>query len=179
MTNRQRPTLFIMKTLALLAPLFLLASCAGYRLGGVKPASLDQVKNITVPMFSNSTQHPRAEALATSAVANAIVQDGTYRISTLDEADAVLEGNLREIRYSTIRGTRLDTLLPEELANTVTLNWTLRDARNPTRILASGTSTGSSQLFVSANLQTARNNALPEALERAGEALVSRIANGY
>ena len=28
-------------------------------------------------------------------------------------------------------------------------------------------------------LQTARNNALPEALERAGEALVSRIANGY
>jgi hypothetical protein len=130
-------------------------------------------------MFSNSTLHPRAEALATSAVANAIVQDGTYRISGLNKADAVLEGRLREIKYSTIRGTRLDTLYPEELSNTVTLSWTLRDARDPSKVLASGTSTGSSQLFVSANLQTARNNALPEALERAGEALVSRIANGY
>jgi hypothetical protein len=179
MSNPHRPTSYSVKTLALLVPLFSLVSCAGYQLGGVKPASLANVKTVTVPMFSNSTQHPRAEALATSAVANAIVQDGTYRISTLDQADAVLEGNLREIRYSTIRGTRLDTLLPEELANTVTLSWTLRDARNPTKILASGTSTGSSQLFVSSNLQTARNNALPEALERAGEALVSRIANGY
>ena len=91
----------------------------------------------------------------------------------------MLEGNLLEIKYSAIRGTRLDTLLPEELTNRVTLGWTLRDARNPTKVLASGTSTGSSQLFVSSNLQTARNNALPEALERAGVALVSRIANGY
>ena len=168
-----------MKTLILLAPVLFLASCAGYQLGGVKPASLAQVKTIAVPMFTNTTLHPRAEALATSAVANAIIQDGTYRISKTDDADAVLEGNLLEIKYSAIRGTRLDTLLPEELTNRVTLGWTLRDARNPAKVLASGTSTGSSQLFVSSNLQTARNNALPEALERAGEALVSRIANGY
>ena len=168
-----------MKTLILLAPVLFLASCAGYQLGGVKPASLAQVKTIAVPMFTNTTLHPRAEALATSAVANAIIQDGTYRISKTDDADAVLEGNLLEIKYSAIRGTRLDTLLPEELTNRVTLGWTLRDARNPAKVLAAGTSTGSSQLFVSSNLQTARNNALPEALERAGEALVSRIANGY
>lgn len=168
-----------MKSLGLLAPCLLLFSCAGYHLGGVKPASLAKVKNISVPMFSNATLHPRAEALATSAVANAIVQDGTYRITALDQADAVIEGELHEIKYSIIRGTRIDTMLPEELANNVTLRWTLRDARDPTKVLASGSSTGTSQLFVSANLQTARNNALPEALERAGEALVSRIANGY
>lgn len=157
----------------------LLASCAGYRLGGAKPASLAGVESIAVPMFSNGTLHPRAEALATSAVANALALDGTYRIADVSSADAVLEGNLASIRYSTIRGTRLDTMLPEELANTATLNWTLRDARDPTRILASGTSSGTSQLFVSPNLQTARNNALPEALDRAGEALVSKISNSY
>ena len=168
-----------MKTLALLAPVLWLVSCTGYQLGGAKPVSLAKVRNIAVPMFSNATQHPRAEALATSAVANAIVQDGTYRIAGLDRADAVLEGKLSGIKYATIRGTRLDTLYPEELANTVTLSWKLRDARDPTKILASGSSSGSSQLFVSSNLQTARNNALPEALERAAEALVSRISNGY
>lgn len=167
-----------MKIPALLLSL-ICVSCAGYQLGGVKPPSLAQVKTINVPMFANSTLHPRAEAVATSAVANALVQDGTYRIATLDKADAILEGDLREIKYTAIRGTRLDTLLPEELSNTATIHWTLRDARDPTKVLASGVSSGSSQLFVSSNLQTARNNALPEALERAGEALVSKLANGY
>jgi hypothetical protein len=61
----------------------------------------------------------------------------------------------------------------------VNLKWVLRDARDPTKVLATGSSSGTSQLYVSENLQTARNNALPEALERAGEALVSRIADGY
>jgi len=168
-----------MKLLALLAPALFLVSCAGYQLGGIKPASMKPVKTIAVPMFSNSTLHPRAEALATSAVASAFVQDGTYKLAKVDHADAILEGDLRSIKYSAIRGTRLDTQLPEELRNTIVLEWKLRDARNPIKILASGSSSGSSQLFAGANLQTARNNALPEALERAGEALVSRLANGY
>lgn len=164
---------------AVLAAVLALASCTGYQLGGVKPASMANVKNITVPMFANDTQHPRASALATSAVTNSIVQDGTYRITTLDQADAVLEGSLKRIEYRQIRGTREDSLYPEELANTVTLEWKLLDAKDPTRILAQGSSQGTSQLFVSANLQTARNNALPEALDRASERLVSTLASGY
>ena len=164
---------------ALLIPVLCLVSCAGYQMGGIKPASMAKVKSIAVPMFANGTLHPRAEAIATSAVAGAFVQDGTYRIAREDQADAVLEGKLSSIKYSAIRGTRLDTLHPEELANTVTLTWTLRDAKDRTKVLASGTSSGTSELFVASNLQTARNNALPEALERAGEALVSTLANGY
>jgi hypothetical protein len=164
---------------AMIAPFLGLLSCAGYQLGGVKPASLAGVKNISVPMFSNATQHPRAEALATSAVINSLVQDGTYRISTLDQADAVLEGGLKEIKYTQIRGTRTDTLFPEELSNTVTLQWTLRDAKNPAKVLATGSSIGTSQIFVSSNLQTDRNNALPDALNRAATSLVSRLACGY
>lgn len=168
-----------MKIPALILACCALVSCAGYQLGGAKPRSLAAIKSITVPMFTNGTLHPRAEALATSAVANALVQDGTYKLASLEKADAVLLGKLQSINYSTIRGRRLDTLYPEELANTVTIDWQLVDARDRSKILASGKSTGKSQLFVSANLQTARNNALPEAVERAGEALVSRLANGY
>jgi hypothetical protein len=167
-----------MKFFVLVAPILLLASC-GYQLGVSKPTSLRNVTRIAVPMFENSTLHVRAEALATSAVAAALVQDGTYRVADIDDCDAVLEGNVSSIRYRNIRGSRLDTLAPEELANTATLRWTLRDSKNPTKVLASGNSEGSSQLFVSDNLQTAKNNALPEALERAGVALVSQLANGY
>jgi hypothetical protein len=161
------------------AVVLILSACAGYQAGGTKPASLAGVKTIAVPMFSNATQHPRAEAIATSAVADAMIRDGSYRISDIDHADAVLEGELQSIDYRAIRGTRFDSLFPEELENTVTLGWVLRDARDPSHVLASGSSVGSSQLFVSANLQTARNNALPEALARASENLVSRLANGF
>lgn len=168
-----------MKFPILLAASLMLVSCAGYHLGGVKPASMTNVKTIAVPMFKNSTLHPRAEVLATSAAANAFVQDGTYQIGSSGQSDAILEVNLLEIKYSMLRGTRLDTQLPQELENTVTLDWRLLDARDPTKILASGRSSGSSQLFVSPNLQTARNNALPEALEHAAEAMVSRLSSGY
>ena len=168
-----------MKLLAMLAPALLLVSCAGYHLGTSKPASLERVKTVTVPMFSNATLQPRAEVIATSAVVRAFTQDGTYRIEKSDQADAILEGEIRSIIYTPIRGIRLDTLRPQELANTITLAWTLRDARDPTKILASGSSVGRSQLFAASNLQTAKNNALPEAMERAGVALVSQLANGY
>lgn len=156
-----------------------LPSCAGYELGGRKPRLLAGVDGIAVPMLANNTQHPRAEAIATSAIAEAVTRDGTFRIASMDKADAILEGTLTRIEYSTVRGSRLDTLLAEEFRNTVTLQWRLIDARNPTRILATGSSSGESQLFRDSNLQTARNNALNEALENAADSLVSRIADGF
>lgn len=156
-----------------------LASCAGYQLGGSKPPSLANVRSISVPMFANGTLEPRAEALATSAVADAFVQDGTYRLASTDQADAVLEAELKEIDYSTLRSSRLDSLLAEELTNEVTIDWVLRDAKDPTKVLASGSSKGSSSFFVDSNLQTARRNALPDALERAGVNLVSRLSSGF
>lgn len=157
----------------------LFTSCAGYQLGGVKPPSLAKVKNIAVPMFKNDTQHPRAEAIATSAVASAFTQDGTYRLTNEEKADAVLEGRITRIDYALIRATRLDTLRPEELQNTVTFAWILKDARDPRKVLASGSSVGTSRFFVDTNLQTSRNNALPDAMERAGESLVSKLSNGF
>jgi hypothetical protein len=155
------------------------SSCAGYRLGVNKPPALTKVKKIHVPMFSNQSFHPRAEALATSAVVNAFTTDGTYRITSLDEADAVLEGRVASIQYSQLVGNRLDTALPEQLRNSVTLGWELKDSRDRGKVLMAGSSVGTSQLFVTSNLQTSRNNALPEAVERAGETMVSQLSNSY
>lgn len=156
-----------------------LAGCAGYQIEGAKPSALRDVHTIALPMFRNDTLHPRAEAIATSAAADAIVRDGTYRITSTGDADAVLEGTIRKIDYTQLRSARLDTLRPLELQNSITIDWTLRDGTDPNRVLASGSSLGTSRFFVDSNLQTARNNALPDALQRASEAMVSRLANGY
>jgi len=168
----------MIRLLSLLAT-FALCSCAGYQIDGAKPAALKEVQTIAVPMFENHSLHPRAEAIATSAATEAIVEDGTYRVGSMSASDAVLEGTIHEIQYTQLRSARLDTLRPEELRNTVTLNWVLRDGTDSTTILARGTSTGTSRFFVDSNLQTSRNNALPDALQRACDAMISRLANGY
>ena len=168
-----------MKSLAPTICAALLSSCAGYHLGAHQPAPLAAVKSIAVPMAANETLHPRAEILATSELANAITTDGTYRLAAATHADAVLVATVKEIRYEAIRSRRLDTLRPEELSNTVTIEWQLRDGRDPKLILISGTSQGSSQLFADTDLQTARNNALPDALSRASINVVSTLANGF
>jgi hypothetical protein len=167
-----------MKLTALLLPL-LLVSCAGYHLGGAKPAALADVGTIAVTMFGNATQHPRAEVIATSAISSAISQDGTFRIAGADRADAILEGQIQSITFTSVRSRRFDTLRPEELATTITLKWELKETQAPGKLLASGSSVGTSTFFVDRDLQTARNNALPDALERASRALVSRLANGF
>ena len=64
-----------------------MVSCAGYHLGGTKPPSLAGVRTVSVPMFANGTQEPRAEALATTAVTDAIVRDGTYRLADRGSAN--------------------------------------------------------------------------------------------
>ena len=157
----------------------ILSSCAGYQLGGSKPPSLAAVNRISVSMLENGTLHPRAEAIATSAVTAALVQNGTYRLSELDRADAILEGEVASIVYSPLRGSRRDALTSEELTNTVRINWRLKDARDPTRLLASGSSMGQSSFFADSNLQTARQNALPDAFDRAAQNLILRLASGY
>lgn len=156
-----------------------LSSCAGYQLDGAKPSSLAGVETIAVPMFANRTLHPRAETLATSSAAEAFVLDGTYRVGGVADADAILQATIEEIDYQQFRATRLDTLRPVELGNTVVLVWTLRDNRGSNRLLASGTAVGRSRFFVDSNLQTSRNNALPDAFDQASQVMVSRLANGF
>lgn len=168
-----------MKTPAAAICAALLASCAGYHATPHKPAPLAAIQSIAVPMMANETLHPRAEILATSELANAITTDGTFRLATTADADAVLVATIKEIRYEAIRSRRLDTLRPEELANTVTIGWELRQANNPNQVLISGSSQGTSQLFADTDLQTARNNALPDALSRACVTIVSSLANGF
>ena len=153
--------------------------CAGYTQGGAKPGHLAMVHHINVEMVENDTQIPRAAALATNSLIDAITRDGTYRICKVDTADARLLTTLQKVEYRQARATSEDILRSEELAIEVYLRWSLVDARNPARILASGTSRGSTRFFVDPNLQTARETALADAIKRAAEGAVARFTEGF
>jgi hypothetical protein len=157
----------------------ILTSCAGYHLGGNKPSHLAHVKGIQVPLFVNDTQLTRADAYATNSAVDAIVRDGTYKITSPDKADAILQGIVESADYKQVSSSRYDTLRSLELSMEITIAWTLVDASNPGHVLEQGKSKGLTRLFAGDNLQVARTNALPDALRRASEDMVSKLADGF
>lgn len=168
--------IYLLLALPLIASL---NSCTGYQLGGHKPSHLAHVRTIQVPLFVNKTQFTRADAYATNSTIDALTRDGTYSIGSSTSADAVLHGVVESVDYRQVSSSRNDTLDSEELRMDVTIDWTLVDAKNPARILESGTSKGQTRFFTGDNLEIARTNALPDALRRASQALTTRIADGF
>lgn len=68
----------------------LLGGC-GYSTRGSLP---DHIKTVAVPIFKNRTLEPGVESALTSGVVNAFSSGGRVRVVPLDEADAILEGEV-------------------------------------------------------------------------------------
>jgi hypothetical protein len=165
--------------LALLAlSLGLLTSCAGYRFGGNKPEHLNGVQSISVPLAKSRVVFPRVEALTTNSMVDALVGDGTYRLATIDGSDATLAITIDQLEYVQVRSSTVDVLRSEELQIRVTVSYQLIDNNRPGVVLDEGRADGNSRLFVDDNLQTARVNALPDALQRATQSIIARLADG-
>ncbi|MBK1833382.1 LPS assembly lipoprotein LptE [Roseibacillus ishigakijimensis] len=171
-----------MKFLSAFSSLLLILSlfaCAGYQLGGTKPTALAHVDRLQVPLAKNSTQIPRAAAFVTNGVVDALVRDGTYRLGTADSAQARLEVEFHEVNFRALRTDRENRLRPEELSMTIRLRWKVVDSADPLKVLDSGVSTGRTTYFADANLQTAQQAALNDAIQRAAVSLVARLADGF
>jgi hypothetical protein len=101
----------------------LLAGC-GYSTRGNLP---EHIKTVAVPIFKNRTLEPGVDTAITSGVVNAFSSGGRVRVVPLDEADAILEGEV--VAYS------LDGLAFDRNANVrayrlrLVLNVEFRDVR--------------------------------------------------
>ena len=85
---------------------------------------------------------------------------------------------LEQLNYSQVRSSTVDVLRSEELQIEVLVSYKLIDQKRPGMVLDQGKERGFSRLFVDDNLQTARINALPDALERASKSIIARLADG-
>ena len=115
-----------MRALAALAVLIatLAGAGCGYSLRGNLPA---HIKTIAIPIFQNRTPVPAVENFLTNAVVNAFSTNGRLRVTSVDRADSILEGeitnyNLQSIAYDSAANIRQFRL-------TVTLNLRFRDVR--------------------------------------------------
>lgn len=153
-------------------------SACGYRVGDIKPTQLEGVSTISVPLVQDDTLEPRAAQVVTSAIISQLEQDGTYRVAQGEGADAVLKGRVKNIERRQLRSARTNQLRSRELELRVEFEYQLVK-QSTGEVLGRGTVYSSTNVFVSANYQTAERQALPDASRQLAIDLVSRLTEGY
>jgi hypothetical protein len=163
---------------AALALVASLSGCAGYRLGDVKPKYLSAVRTIAVPTFRNSTFIPRIEVLTTDTVIKQLQQDGTFRITNVDQADAVLKGEIRSVVRSPLRSLRGNVLATTEFNVALIVRYTLT-GRDGKALVGPVDAGGTTSFFVDRDIATDQQQALPLAAEALAVNLTSQLSEGW
>lgn len=166
-----------MKNFALFFAAASLTGCAGYHVGPAKPAYLHDVHSIAVPTFKNETLLPRIEVLVTGTVIKQFQQDGTFRITSDDKADAILKGVITGINRAPARSVTGNVLSTAEFAFAINVRYALvgRDGKPLTSSGASGTTS----FFVGSDVATDERQALPIATQQLATRLVSQLGEGW
>jgi hypothetical protein len=149
--------------------LLCLSGCTGYHLGASKPTRLREIQTLSIPNFQNATLEPRIESMLTNALIHQLQQDATYRITSEQDSDAILEGTLQQLNRSALRGSGRDFFNTAEFG--IELVAQIKVTRRTTgEILLSRTFRGNSSFQLSrTNRQVAYQNDLRTADVNADE----------
>lgn len=150
----------------------------GYTLGPATPNHLRQVHAIAVPTFANTTLVPRIEVLVTGTVIKQFQQDGTYRITSEDRADAILKAEIVSVGRSPARSVRGNVLSTTEFNLSMTVKYSLQ-GRDGKLIGSPGAVTGTTSFFVGTDVSTDERQAMPLAAEELARHLVSQLSEGW
>jgi hypothetical protein len=155
-----------------------LSGCAGYHIGEVKPQYLKDVHSIAIPTFRNGTFLPRIEGLVTNTVIKQFQQDGTYRIATEANADAILKATIVVVGRNPVRSVRGNVLATTEFNLGVAVRYTLV-SRDGKPLAGPATVSGATSFFVGTDVTTDERQALPLAAEDLAVRLVSQLSEGW
>ena len=158
--------------------LCLLSGCAGYQLGEAKPAYMKNVHTLFIPVFRNNTLLPQVEGLVTDTVARQFQQDGTYKLTSRDGADAILNCTIERSTRTPARSVTGNVLLTTEFDLSLVVSYQLVDAKT-SKVLDSGQANGTTSFFVGNDTTQDERQALPLAAEQLAVRLVSAVAEGF
>jgi len=169
--------LSVFRACAAAAAALTFSSCAGYRPGADRPAIMEGVQTLAVPVFRNDSTIPRSSVLITNRVIRQFQVDGTYRIVDSSRADAILRGTIRPVRRLQLRSEKRNTLRTLEQEVRLILDYSVETRSGA--VLTTGSVEGSTSVFLDPNFQRSEYQALDDAAARLAEDLVSRLSEGW
>ena len=155
-----------------------LAGCLGYHIGPVKPQYLHDIHTIAVPTFKNHTLEPRIEVLVAGTVIKQFQQDGTFKITSNENADAILEGTIVSVSRAPARSVQGNVLATSEFNLSIRVQYKLV-GRDGKPLGPQGAAVGSTSYFVGTDVITDERQALPLATEQLATHLVSQLSEGW
>ena len=162
------------RALAAAAAVATLASC-GYHLGGMKAPAMENMNTFCVEMFANETEHPNAGVLMTTAMANTLQSDGTFRMAPRKEADFVVKGNVRKIERDSMITNTEDTYISTQIGVRVEVEYQIVDMKNGRVLLSSQTSEEGNFFNEVGNKESAFEAAVSYATRRIADEITTNL----
>lgn len=154
----------------------LVCSC-GYHLGGIKPAYMRNMDTFCVEMFENNTVQPNVGMLMTTAMANELQSDGTYRMAPRSEADFILKGTVTHIVRESLRTNTEDTYVSSEIGLAVYVEYEVIDRKTGRVLKTDDTSATGSYFNQGVNTVSAMDTALSYATRLLAERITLNLTS--
>ena len=154
------------------------AGCAGYTLGPTPPTFMKGVHRVAVPIFKNTTVAPDIQTMATTTVIKQIQEDGTYQVTGVDEADAVVVGTIVSVERTKARSLVGNVIASAEFNLRITIDFRI-ERPNTSQLMAQRSVEGDTSFFVGNDIATQERQAIPLAVEELAVQFVSFLSEGW
>ncbi len=154
--------------------LVLVPGC-GYHLGGLRCKALKGMDTFCVNMFANNTTQPGVAIQMTTALADALQRDGSFRMASPAECDFMVDGMVTSIGRTSLSADSRDSYISQELELKVYVSYTVTDCRTNKTLLSGSVVADSSFFNTTGNIQSARESALSYATRKAADDIVYQL----
>jgi len=153
-----------------------LTGCVGYQLGSMLPPD---VRTVHVPTFINETEEPLLEIETTRAAISEIQRDGSLRIASADEADALLTVRIINFRLQPLAYDRDRRAAAEEYRMFITASIVLTRQSTQEVIAQNPRVTGEATFILAGDMTSSKQTALPAASRDLAHLIISRLVEAW
>lgn len=153
----------------------LVTTSCGYKLGGLVNGDMEGMKTFDITMFENQTNYPHVAMQVTTALADALQSDGTFRMVSPSKSDFTVSGKVTSVQASSLTRNPDDSYLSLEIGLEVHVSYSITD-RKTGKVIKTGSVNGEGSYFnTPGNVQAAREAALSYAARLAAHELVDEL----
>lgn len=149
-----------------------LAGCAGYQRGSTVPQAM---RTIHIPAVENNTVYPMAGAVAAQQILDVIIEDGTFRPTTYEDARLHTQLVLHSVKSDAVRYDQNHTILPEEYLVTLNLKLYVFDAVTGETLINGKQISGMEPVLTRGDYQTGILDALPRISRRLAQNVLNEL----
>ncbi len=147
----------------------------GYHLGGLRTEALKDKESFCVNMFANHTTQPRVAEQMTTALADALQRDGSFRMASPGACDFTVSGTVTRIGRRSLRTDWEDSYVSSEVGLVAHVSYVVTDTRTGEVLMKGSVSAEGSYFTDTGNTQSARDAALSYATRKAADEIVAEL----